>query len=107
MTTKRFLLGFLLVSLLIAGVASYYASSHPDGLNYVAATNKFDHRAEKPLTADSPLAHYSVTGVKNQRLSGGLAGIAGVAVVLTLSTGLFFVLRRRSSGTVPEETTTT
>lgn len=95
MKSRRFLLGFLLVSLLIAGVASYYASSHPDGLEYVAGKTGFSDSAADSPTADSPLADYSVAGVDDDRLSGGLAGVIGVLVVLTLSTGLFAVVRRR------------
>ena len=36
MKTRTFLALGLLVCLLVAGVASFYASSHPDGLEYVA-----------------------------------------------------------------------
>ena len=96
-STRGFLLGFLLVSLLIAGVGSYYASSHPDGLEYVAGETGFIDTAKDHASADSPLADYGVQGVENERLSGGLAGVIGVAVVLTLSTSLFLVLRRRTS----------
>ncbi len=97
-SSRRFLLGFLLVSLLIAGVASYYASSHPDGLEFVAGETGFVGTADDSATADSPLADYGVSGVENERLSGGLAGVIGVVVVATLSLGLFLLLRRRGSG---------
>lgn len=105
MRNRRFLLGFLLVSLLIAGVASYYASSHPDGLEHVAGTTGFGATAEDSPAADSPLADYSVSGVEDDRLSGGLAGVIGVGVVMALSTGLFAVVRRRRTE-VPEPTAT-
>ena len=95
MRAKGFLIGFLLVSLLIAGIASFYASSNPDGLEFVAEKTGFSHTADDSSTADSPLADYSVEGIGNDRLSGGLAGVIGVLVVLTLSTGLFAVVRRR------------
>ena len=36
MSRKAFFATFLLVALLIAGVGSFYASTHPDGLNFVA-----------------------------------------------------------------------
>jgi cobalt/nickel transport protein len=85
----------VLVCLLVAGVASYYASSHPDGLEYVAEHTGFLHTAEDSASADGPLADYSVRGVDDARLSGGLAGVAGVVVMLLLSTGLFWALRRR------------
>ena len=95
MTTRRFFTVALLVSLLVAGVASYYASSHPDGLEYVAEQTGFIDAAEDSATADSPLADYQTTGVDDARLSGGLAGVIGVVVMLVLSTGLFWVVRRR------------
>lgn len=99
MKGRRFLAGFLLLSLLIAGVASFYASSHPDGLQFVAEKAGFSQTAESSPAADSPLAHYSVDGVHDQRLSGGLAGVIGALVVLALSTGLFAVVRRRRTTT--------
>ena len=96
-STRGFLLGFLLVSLLVAGVASYYASSHPDGLEHVAEQTGFAGTAQDHASADSPLADYGVKGVDDERLSGGLAGVIGVVVVASLSTGLFLVLRRRTN----------
>ena len=82
------------MSLLVAGVASYYASSHPDGLEYVAEQTGFIDAAEDSATADSPLADYQTSGVDDARLSGGLAGVIGVVVMLLLSTGLFWLSRR-------------
>ena len=93
--SRRFLAAFLLVSLLVAGVASYYASSHPDGLEYVADKVGFIDRAVDSPAAKSPLADYSTKGVDNDRISGGIAGVAGSALVLVLAGGLFWVLRRR------------
>jgi len=92
--SRRFLAAFLLVSLLVAGVASYYASSHPDGLEYVADKVGFIDRADDSPAAKSPLADYSTKGVDNDRVSGGIAGVAGSALVLVLAGGLFWVLRR-------------
>src|SRR5215203_5348999 len=93
----RFLAVFLLVSLLVAGVASYYASSHPDGLEYVAGKAGFIDRADDSPAARGPLAGYSTEGVDDDRVSGGIAGIAGSALVLVLAGGLFWVLRRRDA----------
>ena len=95
MRQRTFLALGLLVCLLVAGVASYYASSHPDGLEYVAEQTGFLDSAEDSATADSPLADYSTRGVEDERLSGGLAGVIGVVVMLLLSSGLFWGLRRR------------
>ena len=94
--TRRFYFGSLLVTLLIAGALSYYASAHPDGLEYVAGSTGFLDTAKEPATAAGPLAGYGVEGVGNDRLSGGLAGIIGVAVTLVLAGGLGRLLRRRT-----------
>lgn len=98
MTRRRFLVLALLVTLLVAGVASYYASAHPDGLEYVAGETGFLDTADDPATGDSPLADYQLDGIGNARLSGGLAGVLGVGAVLLLTGGLARVLRRRESG---------
>ena len=94
-STRRLFVVALVVSLLVAGVASYYASSHPDGLEHVAEQTGFIDSAEDSATSDSPLADYRTTGVDDARLSGGLAGVIGVVVMLVLSTGLFWLVRRR------------
>lgn len=102
-SNRAFFLSFLLVSLLVAGVASYYASAHPDGLNYVAEKTGFID-AEKPhSSSESPFAGYSTRGVDDSRLSGGLAGAVGVLLMLGLSTGLFWALRRRGGSPSQDE----
>ncbi|MGY1692145.1 PDGLE domain-containing protein [Geodermatophilus sp. SYSU D01105] len=97
--TRGFLLVGLLVALLVAGVGSYYASAHPDGLEWSAQQEGFLDTARDSATADSPLADYAVAGIDDGRLSGGLAGIAGVAVTLVLAGGLTLLVRRRGRDT--------
>jgi hypothetical protein len=41
------------------------------------------------------MADYGVAVIDNGPLSGGLAGVVGVLVVLTLTTGVAYVVRRR------------
>ena len=94
---RRFFAVFLLVALLVAGVASYYASAHPDGLEHVAEQTGFLDSAEDSPTADSPLADYQTAGVEDDRLSGGLAGVIGVVLVLVLAGGLGWAVRRRGA----------
>jgi cobalt/nickel transport protein len=95
-SNRRLFAALLVVALLVAGVASYYASSHPDGLEYVAGKTGFLETAEEDgPSIDSPLADYGTEGVDDERLSGGLAGIAGVALTLAIGGGLFLLLRRR------------
>jgi cobalt/nickel transport protein len=95
MTRRTFFVTALLAALVIAGLGSYYASAHPDGLEYVAGKTGFLDSADDAKTADSPLADYHAKGVDDERVGGGIAGVAGVVVVLLLMGGLAFGLRRR------------
>ena len=93
---KKLLIAGFAVSLFIAGFASYYASSSPDGLEKVAEDIGFIETAKENTNADTTLADYGVKGVENERLSTGAAGVIGVLATAGISTGLFLVLRRRS-----------
>lgn len=99
----------LLVSLLLAGVVSSFASSQPDGLDSTARAGcTFNSDDEitggnclaKSVKAhdsdDSPLANYGIRGIDNGFVSTGLSGVAGVLVVAAVGGGLFWMLRRRS-----------
>ncbi|SDG11655.1 cobalt/nickel transport system permease protein/cobalt/nickel transport protein [Lentzea fradiae] len=91
---KKFFIGFAVVSLLIAGVLSYFASGDPDGLDKtVEDTGIAEHAQEHPLS-DTVFADYAVGG---DDAFTGLAGILGVVVVLALSFGLFWFLRKRTN----------
>lgn len=95
MSRRAVFVSFFVAALLIAGVGSFYASTHPDGLEYVAGQTGFGDSAEEPRTADSPFAGYETTGVDDARLGGGLAGVVGVLTVLVLMSGVAFAVRRR------------
>ncbi|WP_149826241.1 energy-coupling factor ABC transporter permease [Streptomyces tailanensis] len=97
-SSRKFLLAGLGVSLLLAGVVSFYASADPDGLEKVAADKGIDAKAEDHAAADSPLADYGVEGLTNSRLSGGLAGVIGVGVTIVAGTGVFWAVRKRRTG---------
>ncbi len=107
----RFWAGFTAAILLIAGVASYFASSSPDGLDSatlqgceVVQTDQGEHltgnciaqHATEHSMSVSPLAEYTVVGHPG---SVGVAGILGAVVVLALAGGAFWLLARsRRSG---------
>jgi cobalt/nickel transport protein len=97
MRTRTFVLAGLVVALLLAGVASYYATSHPDGLEYVAERTGFIDSADEHATADGPLADYRTRGVDDARVSGGLAGVLGVLLTLVVAGGIGFAVRRRGA----------
>ncbi|WP_447643218.1 PDGLE domain-containing protein [Nocardioides zeae] len=92
---RRFFAAVLLVTLLVAGGLSYLASAHPDGLEHVAATTGFGDTARDSAAAGSPFADYGTQGVDDPWLSGAVAGVVGVAVVLLLAGGLALAVRRR------------
>ncbi|CAA9400689.1 MAG: hypothetical protein AVDCRST_MAG60-2092 [uncultured Nocardioides sp.] len=96
MSRRTFFAAAALLVLLLAGVVSYYASERPDGLEFVAGETGFGGTAEDSATADSPLADYQTRGVDDGRLSGALAGLAGVGLVALLGGTLFWTLGRRS-----------
>jgi hypothetical protein len=95
MRTRTVVLAGVVVALLLAGVVSFYASSHPDGLEYVAERTGFIDSADDHAAGDGPFADYATKGVDDARLSGGLAGIVGTLVVLVVAGGLGFAVRRR------------
>ena len=84
---KKFYLISLLVSIGLAGIASYYASSSPDGLEKVAGDIGFIETAKDHTLDNSALADYGVAGIENERLSVGIAGILGV-----IATGVLMYL---------------
>ncbi len=88
------IVGGFALSLVLAGGLSYYASSHPDGFEKSAGEIGFLDTAKESPLKDSPLAEYGVAGVDNERISGGLAGVIGVASTAAISFGIFYGLRR-------------
>ena len=90
------------VSLLAAGVLSYYASPSPDGLEKVAQEHGFSETATDGANAALPTADYGIEGVESERLSVGLAGVLGVIVVVIVAFGLFWWLGRGKRSTTSE-----
>jgi hypothetical protein len=95
--TRSLVLVGVVVSLLVAGVLSAWASTHPDGLEHVARSLGFADTATDSATAGSPLAGYAAPGVGGGRLASGVAGVVGVVVVGLVMVGLLAWLRRPSS----------
>jgi cobalt/nickel transport protein len=87
---KRFYFSFFLIAIALAGGASYYASSQPDGLEKVA-----DEKAKDSAVSGSPLSDYGIVGLDNERLSVGLAGVIGVVATALVALALFGLLRKK------------
>ncbi|MDX6324869.1 MAG: cobalt/nickel transport protein [Nocardioidaceae bacterium] len=101
-STRTLLVVGLLVTVLLAGVVSIYASRSPDGLNRVAQDHGISRTTQSHRSAHGPLAGYDVPGVGQPRMARGLAGVAGVAVVLVVAGGGALLLRRRSPHAVSD-----
>ena len=92
-STRTVLLVGAVISVVVAAVLSGWASTSPDGLEHVAQSLGFADTARQSATSGSPLAEYSAA-FGTGRLSGGLAGLLGVAVVALVMAGLLAWLRR-------------
>ncbi len=95
-SNRKFFASALLASALLAGGASFYASSSPDGLEKVAEDVGFIGTAKDHTFGDFTLADYGIAGFENARLSVGLAGLIGVGATALMATGLFMLIRKKS-----------
>lgn len=96
-SNKKFYLVFLLVTIGLAGIVSFYASSSPDGLEKVAEDIGFIETAKDHSLDNSALADYGVAGIENERLSVGVAGIIGViATGVLMYLIIKFISRKKS-----------
>ena len=93
---KGLLVAGLLLAFLLAGFVSGFASSAPDGLEKVAQDQGFQQASEDSASAGSPLADYALSGIENERLAGGLAGVIGVALTIAVGTLIFWAVSRLS-----------
>ena len=78
LNNRKFYISGFVISLFLAGVVSFYASSSPDGLEKVAEDIGFIETAKDHTNADGTLADYGVNGIENERASVGVAGVIGV-----------------------------
>jgi cobalt/nickel transport system permease protein len=97
MSNKKLLIVGLIVSIVIASILSFYASSQPDGLEKVTADQSLDVNAVDSANSDSALADYGVAGVENERASAFLGGLIGVAITGLAGVGLYVWLREPKS----------
>lgn len=92
----------LLTTLVAAAAVSFFASAHPDGLEFVGEKLGIAEYARESAVAGGPLADYGIHGITNSAVSGGLAGVIGVLVTLALFFGAATLVRRRRDATTHE-----
>ena len=91
--TRLFVVAGLLFALALALFVSPLADRSPDGLTKVAEDQGFSEAERDHDLADSPVAGYEVDGVKDERVSTGVAGLVGVLVTFGAGVGAFALLR--------------
>lgn len=89
--TRGLLVGGGVVALLLAGVASFFVSEHPDGLEHVADTTGFADAERDHAFGGFPLAEYGEVG----GVPVGLAGLLGVIVTVVIGVAVFRLVGRR------------
>ncbi len=94
MDNKRLFGIGLVVALLVAVFVAQFASSSPDGLEFVAEQEGFLETAVDHDLADAPLADYGDGLTDSGGLNTAIAGIIGTLATLGLGYGLFWLARR-------------
>jgi cobalt/nickel transport system permease protein len=101
-TSSKWGIGAPLVSALLIGfMLSPFASSFPDGLEWVAARYQFLHESAPSFV--SPLADYAVPFVQHEFFSTALAGLMGVLVTFFGAWLLIRVLRWKGTTSLAQK----
>jgi hypothetical protein len=74
-------------------VLSQFASSEPDGLEFVSEEEGFADTAEDHSLGDSPLADYGENLDQDPGTSTAIAGLIGILATAALALGLFWMVR--------------
>ncbi|MGV9301782.1 MULTISPECIES: energy-coupling factor ABC transporter permease [unclassified Nonomuraea] len=93
---RPFLLGGVGLTLVLAGVVSFFASADPDGLEAVAENKGFLDQATDHLFGSWALADYGDVG----GVPVGVAGVVGVGITLLVAGAVAFAARRRAGAGV-------
>jgi len=105
MKPQKFVLGGVVLTLVLAGFVSLFASASPDGLESVLGTGcevtggeitggTCVLQAAGDHEIGGVFADYSMSFLDNEILGASLAGILGVLITLAAATGLFWLLAR-------------
>jgi len=93
---KKEILWGLSIALAVALFLSPFASSWPDGLEWVAEDQGFLSKGEGTPVLVSPVPDYTFPGIPNDKLATSLAGILGTLIVFGLGYGVACFLKRRN-----------
>jgi cobalt/nickel transport protein len=96
MRTKEIIIG-LVISLILAGAISLFASGWPDGLEKVASDNGFIEKGDIEPVFGAPMPDYLWPNVKSETVATSLAGICGTLLVFSFGFGLAKTLKRKET----------
>lgn len=90
MINKRNIALFLSLSVLVVIGASFWASGHPDGLEWVAEKMGFMGMA---VETNFLMADYTIPFITNETISTMIAGFAGILITMVVFLGAIFIRR--------------
>lgn len=96
MNKKEIVFG-IMAAVFLALIISPFASRWPDGLEKVAGDKGFLEKGEGKPVLPSALPDYTWPGIKNEKLAGAIAGLAGTLIVFGIGFGLAALLKRRGA----------
>lgn len=90
------------IALLMGGLISLFASSHPDGLERVAidlfgGEEELEESIEGKEFINSPMPDYIVPGIGNETLAASLAGLIGVLLMFILAIAIGKILKKNNN----------
>jgi len=94
-TTKKPLLIFLLLALVVAAFLSPFASTNPDGLDRVAHDLGFGGKGEAKGLFKTLIPNYELPGIENKAIATSLAGVLGTLFTFGVAYGLGKVVSKR------------
>lgn len=92
---KKNVVWILIGCALFAIMAAFIASSHPDGLEWVAEKAGFIHFGEGKEVFTSPMPDYLMPCIKNEFLSSVVAAIGGTLLMFGVVWGIGRLLQRK------------
>jgi hypothetical protein len=97
-SNARFAIGAAIVVVILGVVVSQFASSQPDGLEFVAEQEGFAETAEEHTLSETPLAGYGDRGP-----SRAIAAVVGIAATLGVGYLLFKVIGSKDVEPAPAQ----
>ena len=85
----------LILCIIFAAIASLIASSHPDGLEWVAERLGFLSTGEGEEIIASPMPNYLMPWIRNKFLSSTITAVIGTLFVFLIILGLGKLIKKK------------